>query len=59
MGRIAATITLSALKRFCLRTLDTAQRQQELIKTSESGTSPNTGYSGMGQETGMAKPETP
>ncbi len=28
---------LATIKRFCLRTLDTAQRQHELIKTSESG----------------------
>ena len=28
---------LATIKRFCLRTLDTAQRQHELGKTSESG----------------------
>ena len=28
---------LATIKRFCLRTLDTAQRQHKLIKTSESG----------------------
>ena len=28
---------LDTIKRFCLRTLDTAQRQTEIIKTSESG----------------------
>ena len=28
---------LDSIKRFCLRTLDTAQRQTEIIKTSESG----------------------
>ena len=28
---------LATIKRFCLRTLDTAERQREIIKTSESG----------------------
>ena len=28
---------LATIKRFCLRTLDTAQRQKEIIKTSEAG----------------------
>ena len=28
---------LATIKRFCLRTLDTAQRQKEIIRTSESG----------------------
>ena len=28
---------LATIKRFCLRTLETAERQKEIIKTSESG----------------------
>ena len=28
---------LATIKRFCLRTLDTAERQMEIIRTSESG----------------------
>ena len=28
---------LATIKRFCLRTLDTAERQKKIIKTSESG----------------------
>ena len=33
----SAADILATIKRFCLRTLDTAQRQHKLIKTSESG----------------------
>ena len=33
----SAADILATIKRFCLRTLETADQQHELIKTSESG----------------------
>ena len=36
-GTKSADDILATIKRFCLRTLDTAQRQQQLVKTSETG----------------------